>query len=70
MKFVNMQRRYTCLFAAVDGKHIEIVKHLLSVKEIDVNKRAGGQTPLQFACERGHLEIARVKSFPCFHLIA
>ncbi len=62
---------HTCLIAAVKDKHIETAKRLLSVKEIDVNKSGkDGKTPLHWAGGKGYLEIARVKSFSCFHLIA
>ncbi len=58
----------TCLIAAVYGKHIEIVKRLLRIKEIDVNKGdEDGKNPLHIACGEDYLEIARVK-FNSFHL--
>ncbi len=61
----------TCLIAAVGGMHIEIVKRLLRIKDIDVNKgdELHGTNPLHMAGQRGNLEIARVKCFSCFHLI-
>ncbi len=71
VKFVNMRHEYgiTCLIAAVDGNHIEIVKRLLCIKEIDVNKGDEDEmNPLHYACLRGYLKIARVNSFS-FHLI-
>ncbi len=66
MKFVNMPNNQldaqTCLCAAVHRKHIETVKYLLRVNEIDVHKsNRFEKTPWLYACEGGHLEIARVK---------
>ncbi len=68
MKFVNHQNHWiTPLMSAVCGQDIEMVKRLLSVKEIDVNKGyEDGMTPLHVACKYGYFEIARVKSF--FHM--
>ncbi len=67
MKFVNMPFRRkcgTCLHVAVSHEHLETVKRLLSVKEIDVNKgNSNGDMPLRIACVGGNLEILRVKSF-------
>ncbi len=71
-KFVNMPSYLgrTCLICAVEGNHMEIVKRLLRIKEIDVNKGSSdGWNPLHCACESGYLEIARVKSFSYFHYL-
>ncbi len=64
----------TCLLAAAWHHRLEVVKRLVRVKEIDVNKcDKRGSTPLHYACHeydnRASLEIARVKSFSRFHLI-
>ncbi len=76
VKFVNKTYTYertsdisepTCLFAAIKGDHIEIVKRLLRIKEIDINKvNKHGSTPLHVACWKGCLEIVKVKSFSSF----
>ncbi len=67
-KFVNMPGKCgkTCLIAAVRYccHHISIVKRLLRIKEIDVNKvNEYGQNALHCACKEGYLEIAIVKFF-------
>ncbi len=77
VKFVNMatsrdyKRKATCLIGAVLAKNIEMVKCLLRVKEIDVNKTDGGSrsmSPLLYAFQKEYLEIARVNSFFFFIL--
>ena len=55
--------RHTIWWASKEG-HIEMVKMLLEVQGIDVNKggfiKFGTQTPLFSACESGHLEMVKV----------
>ncbi len=70
VKFVNMSdsQGYTSLSSAVQHNHLGIVKRLLRIKEVDVNK--GKITPLHIALPMGNFEITRVKSFsPRLHSI-
>ncbi|XP_071104947.1 uncharacterized protein [Haliotis cracherodii] len=48
-----------CLMLACEGGDISIVKHLLSLKTVDVNRRGGWQetTPVLMAAEWGHSEV-------------
>lgn len=49
----------TALMRAADGKHLEIVRTLLTAKA-NVNASAAGWTALLYAATRGHVEIARL----------
>ncbi|XP_048241764.1 ankyrin repeat and KH domain-containing protein mask-like [Haliotis rufescens] len=48
-----------CLMFACDGGNVSIVKHLLSLKKIDINRRGGSQkqTAVMMAAERGHCDV-------------
>ncbi len=44
--------------------HVKMVSFLLSLKEIDVNlANESGETCLHAACDGGHLEVIKVRSF-------
>ncbi len=58
--------KVTSLCAAAEHGHTQIVKCLLAVKGIDVNKGGRyGWNPLHKACIKGYLEIAKVKPKFC-----
>ncbi|XP_048242525.1 uncharacterized protein LOC124119609 [Haliotis rufescens] len=48
-----------CLMLACDGGNVSIVKHLLSLKTFDINRRGGlsKQTAVMMAAERGHCDV-------------
>ncbi|XP_046377331.2 serine/threonine-protein phosphatase 6 regulatory ankyrin repeat subunit B-like isoform X4 [Haliotis rufescens] len=48
-----------CLMLACEGGNISIVKHVLSMKTWDINRRGGRlkQTPIMMACEGGHYDV-------------
>ncbi|XP_048243898.1 uncharacterized protein LOC124124931 [Haliotis rufescens] len=48
-----------CLMLACKGGNISIVKHVLSMKTWDINRRGGvfKQTPVMMALERGHYDV-------------
>ncbi|XP_071088965.1 serine/threonine-protein phosphatase 6 regulatory ankyrin repeat subunit B-like [Haliotis cracherodii] len=48
-----------CLMLACEGGNINIVKHVLSKKTCDINRRGGElkQTPIMMACEGGHYDV-------------
>ncbi|XP_048242032.1 uncharacterized protein LOC125374739 [Haliotis rufescens] len=48
-----------CLMLACEGGYVSIVKHLLSLKTFDINRRWGSwkQTAVMMAAERGHYEV-------------
>ncbi|XP_048242524.1 uncharacterized protein LOC125374880 [Haliotis rufescens] len=48
-----------CLMLACEGRNVSIVKHLLSLKTFDINRRWGsrGQTAVMMAAGRGHYEV-------------
>ncbi|XP_067648810.1 uncharacterized protein [Haliotis asinina] len=50
-----------CLMLACEGGNMSIVKHLLSLKTFDINRRSGTmtllRTPVMIAIERGHFDI-------------
>ena len=49
---------FTSLSIACHGRHVGVVKYLLSLKGIDPNKPANkGSTPLFMACANGHKEV-------------
>ena len=48
------------LLWASEGGHTEIVRMLVGMEGVDVNKEAFGSTPLCSACENGHLEVVKV----------
>ncbi|XP_071104800.1 serine/threonine-protein phosphatase 6 regulatory ankyrin repeat subunit B-like [Haliotis cracherodii] len=48
-----------CLMLASEGGNVSIVKHLLSLKTFDINRRGGSrkQTAVMMAAERGHYDV-------------
>ncbi|XP_046570545.1 uncharacterized protein LOC124278815 [Haliotis rubra] len=48
-----------CLMLACEGGIISIVKHILSMKTCDINRRGGiaEKTPIMMALERGHFNV-------------
>ncbi|XP_048246179.1 ankyrin repeat and KH domain-containing protein mask-like [Haliotis rufescens] len=48
-----------CLMLACEGGYISIVKHILSLKTCDINRRGGElkQTPMMMALEEGHNDV-------------
>ncbi|XP_071094367.1 serine/threonine-protein phosphatase 6 regulatory ankyrin repeat subunit B-like [Haliotis cracherodii] len=50
-----------CLMLACVGGSMPIVKHLLSLKTFDINRRGrSNQTPVMLAAERGHVDISNL----------
>ncbi|XP_046361397.2 uncharacterized protein LOC124138676 [Haliotis rufescens] len=50
-----------CLMLACVGGSMPIVKHLLSLKTFDINRRGGfNQTPVMLAAERGHVDVSNL----------
>ncbi|XP_048245810.1 ankyrin repeat domain-containing protein 17-like [Haliotis rufescens] len=50
---------FDCLMLACKGGNMSIVKHLLSLKTFDINRKGGFfmQTPVMMAAERGHYDV-------------
>ncbi|XP_046568192.1 uncharacterized protein LOC124276579 isoform X2 [Haliotis rubra] len=48
-----------CLMLACEGGNISIVKHILSMKTLDINRQGGhsNQTPIMIALQRGHYDV-------------
>ncbi|XP_048241730.1 uncharacterized protein LOC125374644 [Haliotis rufescens] len=48
-----------CLMLACEGGNVSIVKHLLSLKIIDINRRCGSpkQTAVMMAAKKGHYDV-------------
>ncbi|XP_048245813.1 ankyrin repeat and KH domain-containing protein 1-like [Haliotis rufescens] len=48
-----------CLMLACKGGNMSIVRHLLSLKTFDINRKGGSdmQTPVMMAAERGHYDV-------------
>ncbi|XP_071083404.1 alpha-latroinsectotoxin-Lt1a-like [Haliotis cracherodii] len=50
-----------CLMLACEGGNQAIVKHLLSLKQFDINKRAGhSQTAVMIAAEKGNYDVFKL----------
>ncbi|XP_048251794.1 serine/threonine-protein phosphatase 6 regulatory ankyrin repeat subunit B-like [Haliotis rufescens] len=50
-----------CLMLACEGGSMPIVKHLLSLKTFDINRRGrSNQTPVMLAAERGHVDVSNL----------
>ncbi|XP_048246181.1 uncharacterized protein LOC124123842 isoform X2 [Haliotis rufescens] len=51
-----------CLMSACEGGNISIVKHILSMKTCDINRRGGyrKQTPIMMALEEGHYDVCHL----------
>ncbi|XP_071087850.1 serine/threonine-protein phosphatase 6 regulatory ankyrin repeat subunit B-like [Haliotis cracherodii] len=56
---LNDKYNRDCLMLACEGGNISIVKHVLSMKTWDINRRGGylKQTPIMMALERGHYDV-------------
>ncbi|XP_048243674.1 uncharacterized protein LOC124141914 [Haliotis rufescens] len=56
---VTDQYNRDCLMLACLGGNLSIVKHVLSLKTCDINRRQGylKQTPVMMALERGHCDV-------------
>ena len=48
------------LHAACEGGEVGLVRYLLGFGVFDVEEDSGCHSPLQYACEEGHLDVARV----------
>ncbi|XP_071108742.1 serine/threonine-protein phosphatase 6 regulatory ankyrin repeat subunit B-like isoform X2 [Haliotis cracherodii] len=59
-----------CLMLACEGGNINIVKHVLSMKTCDINRRGGWlkQTPIMTALEGGHYDVYHLLVFECADL--
>ncbi|XP_071094368.1 uncharacterized protein [Haliotis cracherodii] len=57
LSFIDFHLR-DCLMLACEGGGMPIVKHLLSSKTFDINRRGSvNQTPVMLAAQRGHVEV-------------